>query len=247
MLAESVMQIADIPLETDVYIINKVSHRKLNAKGGKNWQEGLGAGLPPSAVHADGVWRIVQEVDGFRILNKYSQRSLHAAPEGNWERKRGAGSPISAVHSDGVWHIMEEEDGFRITNKHSQRALYAVEGRNWEREVGASWQPANVHPFGVWYITVAQEQSLAGPAIECPDLTWVHFPMLSASESAELPCLWQACNCYAVWAVPDAEWMVGVHAPRHGGFCWRQLASALPSGEHHFNFGYLEIRGFQCL
>ena len=55
MLAESSMQIADNPLETDVYIINKVS--KLNAKGAKNWQEGLGAGLPPSAVHADGVWR----------------------------------------------------------------------------------------------------------------------------------------------------------------------------------------------
>ena len=50
-----------------------------------------------------------------------------------------------------------------------------------------------------------------------------------------------------MWAVSDAEWMVGVHAPRHGGFCLTQLANALPSGEHDFNLGHLEIRGFQCL
>ena len=84
---ESVMRVAEFPIETNVYIINKASNRKLYAQGTKNWQEGFGAGSPPSAVHADGVWRIVREDGGFRILNEYSQRCLYAAAGHNWGKK----------------------------------------------------------------------------------------------------------------------------------------------------------------
>ena len=49
----------EIPLETNVYIINKASNRTLYAQSYKNWQSGFGAGSPPSDVHANGAWRIV--------------------------------------------------------------------------------------------------------------------------------------------------------------------------------------------
>lgn len=145
-----------------MYSINKESNRKLSATGGENWEAGLGAGFPPSAVHEDCVWRIVQEDGGgFRIITKYSQRSLYAAPDGNWESKCDAGSPGDAVHSDGVWYIDKEMDGFRITNKYSERVFYTAERKNWKRKAGAGWLPADVHADGVWYIRPAQEQTCA--------------------------------------------------------------------------------------
>ena len=108
---ESVMRVAEFPIETNVYIINKASNRKLYAQGTKNWQEGFGAGSPPSAVHADGVWRIVREDGGFRILNEYSQRCLYAAAGHNWEKSAAQGfpSPLFTLMASGglrrIWTV----------------------------------------------------------------------------------------------------------------------------------------------
>ena len=230
----------EIPIETDVYIINKASNRKLYAQGAKNWQEGFGAGSPPSAVHADGVWRIVTvDGGGFRIVNQDSERIIYAAADGNWETKCGAGSPGNAVHSDGVWDIEEEEDGFRIINKAAERVLYAAENKNWTKKVGAGWPREEVHADGVWYIRPAQEQMSADSE--------QNEAASRENEPEELVHLWRACHCYAVWAVPNAEWLVGVHAPRHGSDCWNKgLNWHIPYGHTAFK-GHLDIKHFGSL
>ena len=149
----SVVHIGRIPLEVDVTITNKCSGRKLYAAEGYNWLGKVGAGSPPSAVHADGNWRITKEGDGFRFINQASDRCLYAKPTpSNWENGVGAGSPPWKVEADGVWYITPEEDGFRIINKHSQRCLYAARGRNWQKKVGAGWPSSAVHADGIWYI-----------------------------------------------------------------------------------------------
>ena len=98
--------------------------------------------------------------------------------------------------------------------------------------MGAGWPPNDVHGDGVWYITLAQEQTFADSRED---------------EPAELPCLGRGCNCYAVWAVPDAPRFVGVHAPKHGSDCWESLTWALPFGKNAFKNGHLDIKHFGSL
>merc|ERR1712226_204947 len=68
----------NVPVDVDVHIINKLSGRKLYAAECANWHDKLGAGSPPSAVDADGNWRITKDCDGFRLVNHYSHRCLYA-------------------------------------------------------------------------------------------------------------------------------------------------------------------------
>ena len=86
-------EFADLPLETDVIIVNVLSNRKLYARKNFNWTFGFGAGFPASDVLAEGVWQIRKVDDGYKIISKAAGRILYAHKNGNWTSLCGAGSP----------------------------------------------------------------------------------------------------------------------------------------------------------
>ena len=130
-------EFADLPLETDVIIINVSSGRKLYARENWNWNFGFGAGFPADDVLAEGVWQIRKVDDGYKIISKAAGRILYAHKNGNWTSLCGAGSPENKVHSDGVWKIEKSGKGVIFTNNESERVLYASPDKNWDEDVGA--------------------------------------------------------------------------------------------------------------
>mmetsp|Transcript_74945 Transcript_74945/g.231759 ORF Transcript_74945/g.231759 Transcript_74945/m.231759 type:complete len:385 (+) Transcript_74945:341-1495(+) len=145
-----------LPGGTKLRIINRFSNRALFAKGGRNWEDGVGAGTPPEKVTEDGYWTLVPQGKGnYRIVNQFSNRALYAKTDANWESGWGAGSPPSAVTRDGLWSFVQDETGgVRIVNVASGRALYAKAGgageMSWSGGVGAGSPADKVHKDAVW-------------------------------------------------------------------------------------------------